>query len=122
MYEEMTTLGLSERIESVLAYSLGWVSGLILFIFEKNRTVRWHAAQSMITFGTLSLLTFGVGMLRNLFSLIPFLGWFTSFGLNLLLYICGWAGLVLWIWLMVMAWVKPDYRLPIISKWVSYFV
>jgi len=54
MMQDMTTLGMSERLERVLAYAFGWVSGIILFMVEKNRNVRWHAAQSMVTFGTLS--------------------------------------------------------------------
>src|SRR6266568_3711476 len=53
MMHRMTTLGLDERLERVLAYLFFWVSGILLFWFEKNRNVRWHAAQSMITFGTL---------------------------------------------------------------------
>jgi uncharacterized membrane protein len=51
MMHKMTTLGLGERLESVLAYSLLWVSGLVFLVFEKNQTVRWHAMQSVLTFG-----------------------------------------------------------------------
>ena len=64
MMQGMTTLGLSERLERVLAYSFFWISGIILFVVEKNRNVRWHAAQSMITFGGLSLIMFAVNMLK----------------------------------------------------------
>ena len=43
-----TSLGMNERLERVLAYPLGWVTGLILFVLErKNRNVQWHAKQSM---------------------------------------------------------------------------
>ena len=120
--QKMTTLGLDERLERVLAYAFFWVSGLILFFMEKNRTVRWHAMQSMVTFGTLSLLMFGVSMLRSTLAWIPFLGMLTNFGLGLLFNILWWAWLILWIWLMVLAWMKPDYRLPFISQWVRYFI
>jgi uncharacterized membrane protein len=118
----MTTLGLDERLERVLAYLFCWVSGLLLFLFEKNRNVRWHAAQSMVTFGFLSLVIFGVGMLQGMLSWIPLLSVLTNFGLGLLVRILWWTWLFLWIWLMIMAWVKEDYQLPIISKWVRYFV
>ncbi|GAC1358760.1 MAG: DUF4870 domain-containing protein [Ktedonobacteraceae bacterium] len=114
----MTTLGMDERIERVLAYSLFWVSGLVFFLTEKNRYVRWHALQSMVTFSALSLLMLGVGILNSALSWIPILGLFTSFGLGLLLRILGWMWFLLWIWLMVMAWVRPDYRLPYVSEWV----
>jgi uncharacterized membrane protein len=73
MMHRMTTLGLDERLERVLAYLFFWVSGILLFWFEKNRNVRWHAAQSMITFGALSLLMFGVTMLQAMLSWIPLL-------------------------------------------------
>ncbi len=65
MVQRTTTLGLSERVESALAYAFIWVSGLLLFMTEKNRNVRTHALQSMIVFGTLSILMFGVTMLRT---------------------------------------------------------
>ncbi len=118
----MTTLGLGERLERVLAYVFGWVSGLLLFLFEKNRTVRWHAAQSIVTFGTLSLLIVGVNMLKWMLGGIPLLGLLTNFGLGLLLGALWWTSIFLWVWLMVMAWARPDYRLPFISQWVRYFV
>jgi uncharacterized membrane protein len=117
-----TTLGLDERLERVLAYLFLWASGLFLFLVEKNRTVRWHAAQSMITFGTLSLLIFAASMLRNMLAWIPILGLVTSFGLGLLISILWWATILLWVWLLVMAWVKPDYRLPFISEWVRRII
>ena|SRR5947209_3769895 len=122
MMNRMTTLGLDERLERVLAYAFGWVSGLILFFLEKNRNVRWHAAQSIVTFGTLSLLMFGVSILSNFLAWIPLLGWLTTAGLGLLLNALWWVTVILWVWLMIMAWVRPDYRLPIVGNWVRYWV
>src|SRR5258708_37696005 len=122
MMRSRTTLGLDERLERVLAYSLGWLSGLILFFLEKDRTVRWHAAQSMVTFGTLSLLMFVVSVLRGIFGHIFLLSLLTNFGLGLLLNILWWAVVILWVWLMAMAWMRPDYRLPFVSNWGRYFV
>ncbi|HEU5226806.1 MAG TPA: hypothetical protein VFU49_03260 [Ktedonobacteraceae bacterium] len=122
MMHRVTTLGLDERLERVLAYALGWISGLILFFIEKNRNVRWHAAQSMITFGTLSLVLFGVSTLKGMLSWIPILSLLTNFGLGLLFDVLWWLTIFLWIWLMAMAWLRPNYRLPFVGQWVSYFV
>ena len=122
MMNRMTTLGLDERLERVLAYAFGWVSGIILFFLERNRNVRWHAAQSMVTFGTLSILMFAVSMLRNFLAWLPLIGWLTSVGLGLLLSALWWVMVILWVWLMVMAFVKEDYRLPIVGDWVRYWV
>jgi uncharacterized membrane protein len=122
MMNRMTSLGIDERLERVLAYSLGWVSGLILFFLEKNRNVRWHAVQSMVTFGSLSILVFAISLLKGFLAWIPLLGWLTSAGLGLLLSVLWWVTIILWVWLMVMAFVKEDYRLPFVSDFVRYWV
>ncbi len=122
MMHRITTLGLDERLERVLAYALGWVSGLLLFLFEKNRDVRWHALQSMIVFGTLSILMVVVNILRWMLSSIWFLNVITNFGLGLLSNVLFWVTILLWLWLMVMAWFKHDYRLPFISDWIRRIV
>jgi len=118
----MTTLGLDVRLERVLAYAFGWVSGIILFFLEKNRNVRWHAAQSMVTFGSLSILMLAVSMLRNFLAWIPIIGWLATAGLGLLLTALGWVFGILWVWLIIMAIVREDYRLPIVSNWIRYWV
>ena len=118
----MTSLGMDVRLERVLAYAFGWVSGLLLFFLEKNRNVRWHAAQSMVTFGTLSILMFAVSLLKGFLAWIPLIGWLTSAGLGLLLTALWWVTIILWVWLMVMAFVKEDYQLPIVSDWVRNWV
>ena len=122
MMNRMTSLGLNERLERVLAYAFGWVSGLILFFLEKNRNVRWHAAQSIVTFGSLSIIMLAVSILRGFLAWIPILGWLTSAGLGLLLSALWWVTLILWIWLMVMAFVQEDYRLPIVGDWVRHWI
>ena len=130
MMNQMTTLGMSPRLERVLTYSLGWVTGIIFFFLEKNRSVRWHAAQSMITFGLLSILIFGITLLQRLLGAIvgwiPLLGWLLSWltGTALGLVITGlwWVTLLVWIWLMVMAFVREDYSLPVIGGWVRNLV
>ena len=119
MMRRTTTLGMEERVERVLAYAFLWVSGLILFLFERNRNVRWHAAQSMVTFGPLSLLLFGVGLLKGFLGWIPIIGWLISPGLNLLSSLLWWATGLLWLWLMIMAWLQPTYRLPFASSWAD---
>ena len=127
MVRRTTVLGLDERVERVLAYSFGWVSGLLLLLIEtrpteSSRNVRWHAAQSVLTFGTLSLLMLGVSMLKGMLGWVPVLSLITNFGLGLLLNILWWTTLILWIWLMVMAWMYPRYHLPYVSRWLRFVV
>lgn len=117
-----TSLGLNVRLERVLAYMFGWVSGIILFFLERNRSVRWHAAQSMITFGLLSILIFGISMLKGFLGLIFVVAWLSNPVLSLLLTALGWITGILWVWLMVMAFIREDYSLPIIGNWVRNLV
>lgn len=130
MMNQMTTLGMSPRLERVLTYSLGWITGIIFFFLERNRSVRWHAAQSMITFGLLSILIFGITLLRGVLGAIvgwiPILGsllnWLTGTALGLVTTGLSWVTLILWVWLMVMAFIREDYSLPIIGGWVRNIV
>ncbi len=122
MMNRMTSLGMNVRLERVLAYAFAWVSGIILFFLEKNRNVRWHAAQSMVTFGSLSIMMLAVSMLRSFLAWIPIIGWIATPGLSLLLTILVWVFGILWVWLIIMAIVREDYQLPIVSDWIRYWV
>ncbi|HEY0752842.1 MAG TPA: hypothetical protein VGD98_02590 [Ktedonobacteraceae bacterium] len=116
-----TSLGLSERWERVLAYPLGWVTGLILFVLErKNQNVQWHAKQSMAVFGPLSLLWWLIGLLGSILGGIPVIGGVLGLVIGFLGSIVFWAMIVLAVWLIVMAWFRPTYRLPFLSNWLRY--
>ena len=53
---EKTSTGIEANIAGLLCYVLGWVSGLVFFLLEKDsKFVRFHAVQSMIVFGILTL-------------------------------------------------------------------
>jgi len=46
---EKTSLGLDENIEGALCYVLGWLTGIVFFVLEKdNRFVKFHAMQSIV--------------------------------------------------------------------------
>jgi uncharacterized membrane protein len=121
MQRKATTLGLEERTERVLAYLFFWISGIFFLFFEKNRNVRWHALQSTIVFGFLWLCMFAVSMLKVMLSIIPILGVITSFGLGLLFNILLWITILLWLWLIVMAILRPGYRLPFFNTLMPAF-
>lgn len=105
--DKKTSIGLEENIAGALCYLLGWVTGLIFLIIEKdNKFVRFHAMQSLIAFGFLT--AFNIFLLT--FLLIPVIGKFVVFsigsGISLLT-------LFLWIFLMYKAYSKELYKLPI---------
>ena len=46
-------LGPDPRVASALAYLAWWLSGVVVWLIERDRpTVRFHAMQSMLAFGT----------------------------------------------------------------------
>ncbi len=132
-----TRLGLPERVESALIYPLSlllglfvpvigwvlaWLLGLGVFYFERNRTVRRHGLQSAFVFGTLSVLSAVVGLLKVFLGGIPLLGFLTTFGLGLLGLAIFWVMIILAVFLTVMALMRPDYRLPFISNLIDRMV
>ncbi len=93
-----TSTGLEENIAGLLCYVLGWITGLVFFLIEKeNKFVRFHAVQSIIVFGALTVVSMVLGM-------IPVI--------NLVTPIIGLLGLVLWIILMIKAYQGQKYKLP----------
>ena len=46
-----SSLGVSQNFAGALAYVLGWVSGFVILIVEKDSAyVRFHAVQSIVVF------------------------------------------------------------------------
>lgn len=107
--------GIDPNVAGALSYLLGFITGLIFFLIEEeDEFVRFHAAQSMVVFGGL----FVVSIVLNIFT--GFLGFATGlfFGLFGLLFSLVWLGislgaLVLWIYLMVKAYQWETPRIPI---------
>ena len=105
-----TSSGLEENVAGLLCYVLGWVTGLVFILIEQeNKFVRFHAMQSIIVFGAITVVAF-------IFGWIPVIGGIISWILWIL-------GLVLWIVLMVKAYQGAKYRVPwagnLAEKWVG---
>jgi len=53
---EKTTTGLKENIAGLLCYVGAWISGIVFLVIEKeNKNVRFHAMQSIVVFGVLTV-------------------------------------------------------------------
>ena len=100
--------GLSENVAAMLSYVLGWLTGIIFLVIDKRPFVRFHAAQSIVVFGALTIL-------RILFTFF-FLGGY-SFGLfwlwTMLSLLLTLAFFLAWILLMVMAYQGKTFEVPI---------
>lgn len=110
-YSAPTVLGIDEKWERVLCYLFGWVTGLIFLVIEqKNSTVRRHAWQSIVVFGTLSL----VGLVLSWFSHILIIGpLFALLGV-----LVGLITFAAWVLLMIAAWASPATFVGPTSRYV----
>ncbi|XUX00019.1 MAG: hypothetical protein TUN42_08995 [Dehalogenimonas sp.] len=100
---QKTSTGLSPNIEAFLCYLGAWVTGVIFLIIEqKNAKVRFHATQSILIFGPLSV----AGWI---------LGWIPVSG-GVLSFIVSIVALVLWIVLMVKTYRGEEFEIPVVSN------
>lgn len=98
-----TTTGLQQNIEALLCYLGTWITGIVFFIIEKeNKFVRFHAMQSIITFGAIFII-------MAVMSVIPFIGWMIN-------YILGIVVVILWIFCMLKAYQGQMFKLPIVGE------
>lgn len=97
-----TSTGIQANVAGLLCYLLGFITGIIFYLIEKeNKFVRFHALQSIITFGFLSIVAI-------ILPVIPILG--------ILLFPIVWlAQVVLWIVLMIKAYQGEEFKLPVIG-------
>jgi uncharacterized membrane protein len=100
-----TSTGLKPNVAGLLCYVLGWVTGLVFFLLEKeNKFVRFHAMQSIATFGAITV----VNIILYILGMIPYIG-LLFWIIQILVYLLT---IVLWIILMVKAYQGQAYKLP----------
>ncbi|MDO9334472.1 MAG: DUF4870 domain-containing protein [Dehalococcoidales bacterium] len=94
-----TSLGIEQNLEGLLCYVLGWITGIIFLLLEKeNKFVRFHAIQSIVVFGAYTVIAIILGF-------IPIIGWILG-------YLIGALAFILWVVLMVKAYQGQKYKLP----------
>ena len=94
---------LTPNIAGLLCYIGTWISGIIFLVLEeKNEFVRFHAAQSIVVFGTLNFISIILGW-------IPRVGGVAT-GLSVA------VGFIFWVVLMVKAYQGETYKLPVIGS------
>ena len=111
--------GITENTAAALSYVLGWITGIIFFLIDKRPYVRFHAAQSIVTFGLLHLIRivlamfFGFGFLFGGHRGIGY-GMWGGFGVGLaLLAVFGFLTFILWLVCIVKAASGSRFVLPI---------
>jgi len=101
--------GLSQNVASALAYVTIIPAVLFLIIepYNKNRSVRFHAFQSVFFHLAWIVLWIGLGIFGHL----PLLGWASV----LLWPLIGLAGFLLWLLLVFKAYQGQTFKLPVIG-------
>jgi uncharacterized membrane protein len=102
---------MAENVAGTLCYVLGWITGLIFYFIDKRPYVRFHATQSIVTFGGLHILSFVIGIFFGVSLLSGGLG---GFSMGYAFYsLIGLVELILWILLMIKAYQGERFRVPI---------
>jgi uncharacterized membrane protein len=102
--------GMAENVAGLLCYLLGWVTGLIFYLIDKRPFVRFHAAQSIVVFGGLHIVSIVLGMFFGVSIMAH--GW-TGLGAGVILFhLLHLATFILWILLMVKAYQGEKFRVP----------
>lgn len=106
-----TQPNISENVAGALCYVLGWLTGLIFFFIDKRPFVRFHAAQSIVVFGALHILSIIFGIA---FGVSIFTGGLAGFTIGWAIYrLLELITLVLWIVLMIKAYQGQKFRVPV---------
>ena len=107
---EPTSTGVDPRLSSLLCYAAWWLSGLIFLIIEQQHsTVRFHAAQSLVLFGGLSILI-AVLSFGSVAMLMISGGAFQA--ARLLVYLVWLAAVAIWLLLMYRTYNGETWRVP----------
>ena len=107
-----TSTGMQANVAALVSYAAGWITGLIFFLMEKdNKFVRFHALQSIIVFGALSVLGVILSILFQFFMMVHL--YFMFQFLALISKLLWFAALILWIILMIKAYQGDYFKLPI---------
>jgi uncharacterized membrane protein len=110
---------MAENLAGLLCYVLGWVTGLVFYFIDKRPFVRFHAAQSIVVFGGLNIITY---ILAAFFGMSILTGGLGGFTLGLALFrLVDLLALVLWILLMIKAYQGERFRVPIAADLAEKF-
>ena len=102
-----SSTGLQPNVAAGLSYLFVWVGGLVFFLIEKqNRFVRFHAMQSLIFFGSITILSIVLGY-------IPYI--------SLLTWVLDLVAFVGWIFLMIQGFQGKYFKLPVIGDYAEKY-
>jgi uncharacterized membrane protein len=115
-----TSMGMQANVAAGLSYIVGWVTGLIFFLSEKqNQFVRFNAMQSILFSGGLTVLYIIIEVLTFVFAAAN-IG-ILALLLGCLFWLVGLAAFVVWIILLINAFQGKKFKLPVIGDYAERY-
>jgi uncharacterized membrane protein len=103
-HTERTSTGFNANVAAALSYLVGFVTGIIFLLVEKdNKFVRFHAMQS-------TLLFVGIVLIDILLQIVPILG------ALVVLFIVIPVSAFLWLLMMYKAYQGEEFKLPLVGQ------
>jgi len=110
---------MTDNLAGALCYLVGFITGILFLVlapYNQNRTIRFHAFQSIF----LNIAWFAAYIVATIISLafrvIPFLGTFVYIVLHLALFL---AFAIIWIYLMIKTYNGEKIVLPIVGPFAD---
>lgn len=107
--------GLTDNVAGALCYLVGFITGILFLVlapYNQNRTIRFHAFQSIFLNIAWVILWIVVTIVSFAFHAIPFLGVFISMVLQFCL---GIGGLIVWLYMMFKTYNGEKIVLPVVG-------
>src|SRR6266849_1240814 len=102
-HTEKTSTGFDANVAAALSYLVGFVTGIIFLLVEKeNKFVRFHAMQSTFVF-------VGIVAVDILLQIVPILG------ALVVIFIVIPVSAILWLLLMYKAYQGEEFKLPLVG-------
>jgi uncharacterized membrane protein len=105
-----SSAGSNKKTYTILAYLLGWITGIIfLFVGKDDPDVKWNAANSIVFFGGLTVVNIILGF-------IPVI--------NVLTFVIGLVGFIFWVIIMIQALQGTGQRIPVpgVGQYINRYV
>jgi len=114
--EAESSTGLSANVAGLLCYVAGWITGIVFIVLEKKSVfVKFHAWQSIMTFGVLSVIQIILSIIGTAtFIFSP--GWWFVHVLGIIVWVI--TG-ILWIILIIQAGSGKMWKVPWAGDWAE---
>jgi uncharacterized membrane protein len=106
---------MTDNMAGALCYLVGFITGILFLVlapYNQNRTIRFHAFQSIFLNIAWIALWIVVTIISIALRVIPFLGVFVSIVLHLAL---GLAGFIVWLYIMFKTYNGEKIVLPLVG-------